>query len=61
VRGNHVFTAVGSRAPIRRFDGEDTMMSGPESDDYAAPIREVEKSQQELTQALGDLEGRSRQ
>jgi hypothetical protein len=33
------------------------MMSGPDSDYHPAPIREVEESQQELGQALGDLEG----
>jgi hypothetical protein len=33
------------------------MMIGPDSDDHAATTREVEESQQELTQALGDLEG----
>jgi hypothetical protein len=33
------------------------MMSGPDSDDHPAPMREVEESQQELSQALGDLEG----
>lgn len=32
-------------------------MSGPDSEDHAATIREVEESQQELSQALGDLEG----
>jgi hypothetical protein len=32
-------------------------MSGSDSDDHAAPMREVEESQQELSQALGDLEG----
>ncbi len=32
-------------------------MSEPESEDHAATIREVEESQQELSQALGDLEG----
>jgi len=32
-------------------------MSGPDSDDHAAPMREVEESQQELSQVLGDLEG----
>jgi hypothetical protein len=46
-----------SSASIRRFDGKDTMMSGPDSDDHAAPMREVEESQQELSQALGDLAG----
>jgi len=46
-----------SSASIRRFDGKDTMLSGPDFDDHAAPMREVEESQQELSQALGDLEG----
>jgi hypothetical protein len=32
-------------------------MSEPDSEDHAATIREVEESQQELSQALGDLEG----
>jgi hypothetical protein len=32
-------------------------MSEPESEEHAATVREVEESQQELTQALGDLEG----
>ena len=32
-------------------------MSGPDSEDHAATVREVEESQQELSQALGDLEG----
>lgn len=32
-------------------------MSEPDSEDHAATIRDVAKSQQELTQALGDLEG----
>jgi hypothetical protein len=32
-------------------------MSEPDSEEHAAAIREVEKSQQELSQALGDLEG----
>jgi hypothetical protein len=37
-------------------NGKDTMTSGPDSDDQAAPICEVEESQRELSQALGDLE-----
>ena len=32
-------------------------MSLPDSEEHAATIREVEESQQELSQALGDLEG----
>ena len=32
-------------------------MSEPDSEEQAASIREVEESQQELSQALGDLEG----
>jgi hypothetical protein len=32
-------------------------MSLPESENHAAAIREVEESQRELRQALGDLEG----
>jgi hypothetical protein len=32
-------------------------MSGPDSEEHATAIREVEESQQELSQALGDLEG----
>jgi len=32
-------------------------MTGPDSEERAAAIREVEESQQELSQALGDLEG----
>ena len=32
-------------------------MSEPDSEEHAAAIREVEESQQELSQALGDLEG----
>jgi hypothetical protein len=32
-------------------------MSRPESEDHAATTQEVEESQQELTEALGDLEG----
>ena len=32
-------------------------MSRPESEDHAATTHEVEDSQQELTEALGDLEG----
>jgi uncharacterized protein with PhoU and TrkA domain len=32
-------------------------MSERDSEDHAATIREVEESQQELSQALGDLEG----
>jgi hypothetical protein len=32
-------------------------MSGPDSEEHTATIREVEESQQELSQALGDLEG----
>jgi len=32
-------------------------MSVPDSEDHAATLREVEESQQELSQALGDLEG----
>jgi hypothetical protein len=32
-------------------------MSEPDSEEHAAAIREVEESQQELNQALGDLEG----
>jgi hypothetical protein len=32
-------------------------MSELHSEEHAAAIREVEKSQQELSQALGDLEG----
>jgi hypothetical protein len=32
-------------------------MSGPDSEAHAATIRAVEESQQELSQALGDLEG----
>jgi hypothetical protein len=32
-------------------------MSEPDSEDHAATSREVEESQQELSQALGDLEG----
>ena len=32
-------------------------MSRPDSEAHAATIREVEDSQQELSQALGDLEG----
>jgi hypothetical protein len=32
-------------------------MSEPDSEEHAAAIREVEESKQELSQALGDLEG----
>lgn len=32
-------------------------MNEPDSTAHAATIREVEESQQELTQAIGDLEG----
>ncbi len=32
-------------------------MSEPDSEAHAATIREVEESQQELSHALGDLEG----
>jgi hypothetical protein len=32
-------------------------MSGPDSEAHAATIRAVEESQQELSQALGNLEG----
>ncbi len=32
-------------------------MSEPDSEEHAAAIREVEESQQELSQALGELEG----
>jgi hypothetical protein len=32
-------------------------MSRPDSEEHAATIREVEDSQQELSHALGDLEG----
>jgi hypothetical protein len=32
-------------------------MSGPDSEEHATAIREVEESQQELSEALGDLEG----
>ena len=32
-------------------------MSEAVSEEYAAAVREVEESQQELSQALGDLEG----
>lgn len=32
-------------------------MSEPDSEEHAATVREVEESQQELSQALGDLEG----
>lgn len=32
-------------------------MSAPESEERAATSREVEESQQELSRALGDLEG----
>jgi hypothetical protein len=32
-------------------------MSEPDSEEHAAAVREVEESQQELSQALGDLEG----
>jgi hypothetical protein len=32
-------------------------MNEPVSEDHAATIRQVEESQQELSQALGDLEG----
>jgi hypothetical protein len=32
-------------------------MSEPESESHAATVREVEESQQELSKALGDLEG----
>ena len=32
-------------------------MSVTDSEDHAATLREVEESQQELSQALGDLEG----